>query len=125
MKDQKSEVENVIKSLIDFEKHLDEIKEISIERKENLIKITETEVEKIKNEILQNANKDKEKNVSQNIKNDESKAKEIIKKGEQDREKLQKKIDTKFNSAVKDVKKKIIQIQWWFLSIKEWYNFRR
>ena len=49
MKDQKSEVENVIKSLIDFEKHLDEIKEISIERKENLIKITETEVEKIKN----------------------------------------------------------------------------
>tara|TARA_B100001179_G_C18581810_1_gene400319 strand:+ start:217 stop:549 length:333 start_codon:yes stop_codon:yes gene_type:complete len=110
MKDQKSEVENVIKSLIDFEKHLDEIKEISIERKENLIKITETEVEKIKNEILQNANKDKEKNVSQNIKNDESKAKEIIKKGEQDREKLQKKIDTKFNSAVKDVKKKIIGV---------------
>ena len=72
--------------------------------------MTETEVEKIKNEILQNANKDKEKNVSQNIKNDESKAKEIIKKGEQDREKLQKKIDTKFNSAVKDVKKKIIGV---------------
>ena len=40
----------------------------------------------------------------------ESKAKEIIKKGEQDREKLQKKIDTKFNSAVKDVKKKIIGV---------------
>ena len=51
MKDQKSEVENVIKSLTDFEKHLDEIKEKSIERKENLIKITETEVEKIKDEI--------------------------------------------------------------------------
>ena len=110
MSDKKSGVEKVINSLSDFESELEEIKNKSEMKKTELINMTTLEVEKIQNDLVQNAINNKNKNVSENIKKDKAHADEIISKGKSNTEKLQKKIDSKFVSAVKDVIKKILGV---------------
>ncbi len=110
MSDKKSGVEKVINSLSDFENELDQIKNKSELKKIELINMAESEVEKIQNNIIKNAVETKDKNVSESVKKDKANADEIISKGKSSTEKLQKKIDSKFDSAVKDVVKKILGV---------------
>ena len=110
MSNEKSGVEKVINSLSDFENELEEIKNKSEIKKTELINMAESEVEKIQNDIIKKATENKNKNVSENIKKDKAKADEIISKGKTNTERLQKKIDSKFDSAVKDVVKKILGV---------------
>tara|TARA_B100001750_G_scaffold152154_1_gene121937 strand:- start:21 stop:353 length:333 start_codon:yes stop_codon:yes gene_type:complete len=110
MSDKKSGVEKVINSLSDFENELEEIKNKSEMKKTEIINMANSEVEIIQNDIVKKAIDDKNKNVSENIKKDKANADVIISKGKSDTEKLQKKIDSKFDSAVKDVIKKILGV---------------
>ena len=110
MSDKKSGVEKVISSLSDFESELEEIKNKSEIRKTELVNMANSEVEIIQNDLVNKAIDDKNKNVSESIKKDKANADEIISKGKSDTEKLQKKIDSKFDSAVKDVIKKILGV---------------
>ena len=110
MSDKKIGVEKVINSLSDFESELEEIKSKSEVRKTELINMVETEVDKIQNDIVKKAIQTKDKNISENVKKDKVSADEIISKGKSNTEKLQKKIDSKFDSAVKDVIKKILGV---------------
>ena len=72
MSDKKSGVEKVINSLSDFESELEEIKNKSEMKKTELINMTTLEVEKIQNDLVQNAINNKNKNVSENIKKDKA-----------------------------------------------------
>ncbi len=108
MSDKKSGVEKVINSLSDFENELEEIKNKSEMKKTEIINMANSEVEKIQNDVIKKAIDTKNKNISENIKKDKANADVIINKGKSDTEKLQKKIDSKFDSAVKDVIKKTI-----------------
>ena len=110
MSDKKSGVEKVINSLSDFENELEEIKNKSEMKKTEIINMANSEVEIIQNDIVKKAIDDKNKNVSENIKKDKANEDVIISKGKSDTEKLQKKIDSKFDSAVKDVIKKILGV---------------
>jgi len=110
MSDKKIVVEKVINSLSDFESELEEIKSKTEIRKNELINTAETEVDKIQNDIIKKAIQTKDKNISENVKKDKVRADEIISKGKLNIEKLQKKIDSKFDSAVKDVIKKILGV---------------
>ena len=110
MSDKKSGVEKVINSLSDFESELEEIKNKSEMKKTEIINMANSEVEKIQNDVIKNAIDTKNKNVSENIKKDKANADVIISKRKSDTEKLQKKIDSKFDSAVKDVIKKILGV---------------
>ena len=110
MSNEKSGVEKVISSLSDFESELEEIKNKSEIRKTELVNMANSEVEIIQNDLVNKAIDDKNKNVSESIKKDKANADVIISKGKSDTEKLQKKIDSKFDSAVKDVIKKILGV---------------
>ena len=110
MSDKKSGVEKVINSLSDFENELEEIKNKSEMKKTEIINMANSEVEKIQNDVIKKAIDTKNKNVSENIKKAKANADVIISKGKSDTEKLQKKIDSKFDSAVKDVIKKILGV---------------
>ena len=110
MSDKKIGVEKVINSLSDFESELEEIKSNSEIRKNELINMAETEVDKIQNDIVKKAIQIKDKNISESVKKDKVSADEIISKGKSNTEKLQKKIDSKFDFAVKDVVKKILGV---------------
>ena len=110
MSDKISGVEKVIGSLSNFESELEEIKNKSEIRKTELVNMANFEVEKIQNDLFKQAIDDKNKNVSESIKKDKANADVIISKGKSDTEKLQKKIDSKFDSAVKDVIKKILGV---------------
>ena len=110
MSDKKSGVEKVISSLSAFESELEEIKNKSEIRKTELVNMANSEVEKSQKDLVDKAIDDKNKNVSESIKKDKANADVIISKGKSDTEKLQKKIDSKFDSAVKDVIKKILGV---------------
>ena len=81
MSDKKIGVEKVINSLSDFESELEEIKSKSEIRKNEIINMAETEVDKIQNDIIKKAIQTKDKNISENVKKDKVSADEIISKG--------------------------------------------
>ena len=110
MSNKQSEIKNIVNSLTDFEKELENVKNEAIVKKTELIRMVETNTEKIRNEIVQETNLAKENNIKKIIEENKAKAKDIGKAGENQSKKLQTKIDSKFNSVVKLVIKKILEV---------------
>ena len=78
MSNKQSEIKNIINSLSDFEKELENIKNQAIVKKSELIKMAKTNSEKIKNEIIQETNTTKNDNIKKIVKENKSKANDII-----------------------------------------------
>ena len=110
MSNKQSEIKNIVNSLTDFEKELENIKNKAIAKKTKLITMVETNTEKIRNEIIQETNVTKNNNIKKIVEENKTKAKDIGKAGENQSKKLQTKIDSKFDTVVKLVIKRILEV---------------
>ena len=109
MSNKQPEIKNIINSLSDFEKELENIKNQAIVKKSELIKMTKANSEKIKNKIIQETSAIKNNNIKKIVKENKSKANDIVKTGDNEGKKLQIKIDSKIDTVVKLVIKRILE----------------
>ena len=68
MSNKQPEIKNIINSLSDFEKELENIKNQAIVKKSELIKMTKANSEKIKNKIIQETSAIKNDNIKKIVK---------------------------------------------------------
>ena len=107
MSNKQPEIKNIINSLSDFEKELENIKNQAIVKKSELIKMTKANSEKIKNKIIQETSAIKNDNIKKIVKENKSKANDIVKTGDNEGKKLQIKIDSKIRIPNNKIRNKI------------------